>query len=233
MGMLPTILINLFIGYTIPFIDNAAHLGGLAAGMLFALFVGYKRPGERGSVAVTWHALQIISLALVVAGFGEVARHFETERHNLAGIQSAAQAPRGTSVSPVAVFITAINDGQVGYHAALEKGDADAATNALLKIDAAHAPDAQSDLILKDLRILVVRAHDYAALAPAERNSPRGREARKKIEADFDVWNTRSDNWVKTEGAKYGITLDENDGENNKSPQGADEKGSAQKNSNK
>jgi membrane associated rhomboid family serine protease len=232
MGMLPTILINLFIGYTIPFIDNAAHLGGLAAGMLFALFVDYKRPGERGSVAITWHALQFVSLALVVAGFGEVARHFETERHNLAGIQSATQALRTTPVSPVAVFITAINDGQVGYHAALEKGDTDAATNALPKIDAAHAPDAQSDLILKDLRILVVRAHDYATLAPAERDSPRGRETRRKIEADFDMWNTRSDNWVKTEGGKYGITLDENDNDNgNKSPQqGTNDKGSAQKN---
>jgi membrane associated rhomboid family serine protease len=232
MGMLPTILINLFIGYTIPFIDNAAHLGGLAAGMLFALFVDYKRPGERGSVAVTWHVLQIVSLALVVAGFGEVARHFETERHNLVGTQSAAQAPRVAPFAQVESFITAINDGQTGYHAAMEKGDPEAATNALPKIDAAHAPDEQSDLILKDLRVLVVRAHDYAALAPAERASSRGHEARKKIEADFDVWNARSDNWVKTEGAKYGITLDENDNDNSdkSSQQGADEKGSTQKN---
>ncbi|HEX8294561.1 MAG TPA: rhomboid family intramembrane serine protease, partial [Pyrinomonadaceae bacterium] len=51
-GLLPTLLINLFIGYMgSGFIDNAAHLGGLVAGMGLALAVGYKRPGARGAVA--------------------------------------------------------------------------------------------------------------------------------------------------------------------------------------
>ncbi|HEX8119493.1 MAG TPA: rhomboid family intramembrane serine protease, partial [Pyrinomonadaceae bacterium] len=51
-GLLPTLFINLFIGYVArQFIDNAAHLGGLVAGMGLALLVGYKRPGARGPVA--------------------------------------------------------------------------------------------------------------------------------------------------------------------------------------
>ncbi len=69
-GMLPMIVFNLFIGYMArDFIDNAAHLAGFAAGALLALFVGYKRPGERGPVAYAWHVLQAASLALVVACF--------------------------------------------------------------------------------------------------------------------------------------------------------------------
>ncbi len=69
-GMLPMIVFNLFIGYMArDHIDNAAHLGGLAAGALLALFVGYKRPGERGPVAYVWHVLQAASLALVVVCF--------------------------------------------------------------------------------------------------------------------------------------------------------------------
>ncbi|MFL6229094.1 MAG: rhomboid family intramembrane serine protease [Pyrinomonadaceae bacterium] len=208
LGMLPTILINLVIGYTIPFIDNAAHIGGLAAGMLFALFVGYKRPGERGSVAVTWHALQIVALALVVAGFGEVMRHYESGHRTLADTQRAALVSPATPAA-LDTFIEGINAGQVGFHAALEKGDKAAADAALTKLDAAHGLDAESDLILKDLRILVVRARDYAALASAERDAQPGREARKKIEADFGVWEGRSNDWVKSNGAKYGIVLDD------------------------
>ncbi len=69
-GMLPMIVFNLFIGYMArDFIDNSAHLGGFAAGALLALFVGYKRPGERGPVAYVWHVLQGASLALVVVCF--------------------------------------------------------------------------------------------------------------------------------------------------------------------
>jgi rhomboid protease GluP len=209
LGMLPTILINLFIGYTIPMIDNAAHLGGFAAGMLFALFVNYKRPGERGSVAITWHALQIVALALVVASFGEVARHFDAEQHKRASVPTAS-AP-GAQVSSVDLFIEAINAGQSAYHAALDKADTDAAADALQKIDAAGAPDEQSDQIIKDLRPLVVRAHDYAALDEPKRNAPAGRASRQKLEADFDAWERRSNNWVQTEGKKFGIVLDEGD----------------------
>lgn len=38
-GMVPTILFNLFVGSTIPGIDNRAHLGGLVAGMAFTALV--------------------------------------------------------------------------------------------------------------------------------------------------------------------------------------------------
>jgi rhomboid protease GluP len=46
-GVLPVIAINLFIGFTVPFIDNAAHLGGLVTGALLALVVPYQGPERR------------------------------------------------------------------------------------------------------------------------------------------------------------------------------------------
>jgi hypothetical protein len=46
-GILPVIAINLFIGFTVPFIDNAAHLGGLVTGALLALAVPYQGPERR------------------------------------------------------------------------------------------------------------------------------------------------------------------------------------------
>jgi rhomboid protease GluP len=48
-GVLPVIAINLFIGFTVPFIDNAAHLGGLVTGALLALVVPYLAPGRKTS----------------------------------------------------------------------------------------------------------------------------------------------------------------------------------------
>jgi membrane associated rhomboid family serine protease len=213
LGMLPTILINLFIGYTIPFIDNAAHLGGLAAGMLFALFLDYKRPGERGSVAFTWRALQIVSLALVVAGFGEVARHFDAPAPALGGVRRVGAG----QPSPVTAYAEAINAGQAAYHVALNRGDenaapataaATAAATALQKIDAARGLDDQTAALLKELRAIVGRAYDYAALDAKERATPRAGMIRERLEADFESWEARSDNWVKTQGGRFGLGLD-------------------------
>ncbi|MDT7541176.1 MAG: rhomboid protease GluP [Acidobacteriota bacterium] len=230
LGMLPTILINLFIGYTIPFIDNAAHLGGLAAGMLFALFVDYKRPGERGSVAFTWQALQIISLALIVAGFGEVARHFDTEQQHLRAVQqdvSRAQATENALIAAANAYIDATNSGQEAFAAALNKGDADAAGKALAKIDAARGLDEESSRILGELRTLVARAQAFATLDPRERATPRGQLTAKQLGDDFKAWEPRADNWVKTEGGKYNIVLSEDD--KDKQSQATNEKDSTQK----
>jgi membrane associated rhomboid family serine protease len=206
LGMLPTILINLVIGYTIPFIDNAAHVGGLAAGMLFALVVGYKRPGERSSVAFTWHALQVVALALVVAGFGEVARHYDRALPGrVVPPDEAAMQP--ATVASVETYIGAINAGQEGYHAALERGDTAAADSSLQKIDASHGLDERTGQMLKELRSLVQRARNYAALDAKARDARQGREDRRQLEADFKTWEERSDGWVKTEGEKFGIVL--------------------------
>jgi membrane associated rhomboid family serine protease len=59
-GVLPTILLNLWIGYAIPGIDNYAHIGGLVVGAILAFVLPYARPGERRAPAVWW----------VIAGMG-------------------------------------------------------------------------------------------------------------------------------------------------------------------
>ena len=77
-GLLPVILINLFIGFTLRgLIDNAAHLGGLLSGVAMASVVSYRRPGARASVAIAWRALQIAALLLVGLSFFMVARRFQ------------------------------------------------------------------------------------------------------------------------------------------------------------
>jgi rhomboid protease GluP len=77
-GMVPIIVINLFIGFLgRGFIDNAAHLGGLVGGILLALAAEYRRPGDRTSVSVVWRILQALSLVIVVAGAYKIVRNFK------------------------------------------------------------------------------------------------------------------------------------------------------------
>lgn len=77
-GLLPIILINLFIGFFGRIhAGNAAHLGGLLAGAALALAVDYQRPGSSANVKSVWRVVQVLSLSLLLFGFYQVARNFQ------------------------------------------------------------------------------------------------------------------------------------------------------------
>jgi rhomboid protease GluP len=65
-GIFPVIAINLFIGFSIPVIDNGAHLGGLIAGGLLTLLVPYIAPGQE---RVSRAGLVILAVCLAVIGW--------------------------------------------------------------------------------------------------------------------------------------------------------------------
>src|SRR5205807_6535173 len=66
-GMLPTILLNLGIGFMARgIIDNAAHMGGLLSGAVFAAVVSYKRPGMPAGVTIAWRVLQVAARVVVL-----------------------------------------------------------------------------------------------------------------------------------------------------------------------
>src|SRR5262245_35188080 len=67
-SILPVILINLFIGFSVPFIDNAAHIGGLIGGGVLALLIPYLAPGSR-RVTIFGVTGLALSLALIVFCF--------------------------------------------------------------------------------------------------------------------------------------------------------------------
>lgn len=93
-GILPVIAINLFIGLTVPFIDNAAHLGGLIVGALLALVVPYLAPGrERASRAEV--VLLLLCLLTVAWSFFRAyqTRGAEAKR----GVRQASSAPHAVT----------------------------------------------------------------------------------------------------------------------------------------
>jgi membrane associated rhomboid family serine protease len=208
-GMIPTILINLFIGYTIPYIDNAAHLGGFVAGALLALFVGYKRPGQRASVAVLWHVLQIAALALVVVGFGQVARHMGDAPPNPVGDgQNAALLLNGSGVDD---YISAVNDGRRAFPQALE-GKTENLDGVISRLESVPPLDEKSGQLRDELKELLVRGRDFARQPQGERASKRGQQQFNQLLSDFLAWQKRSVEWTKNEGQNFGVVVLEQTG---------------------
>jgi membrane associated rhomboid family serine protease len=200
-GMLPTILLNIFIGFAVPVIDNAAHLGGLVAGAALALFVGYKRPHQAPRVAVAWHALQIAALALVVVSFTMVALRFNT---GAPVVDSAAeQAP------PVVTYIKALNTAQLALVSALQ-GNTEPIDEALAKLNEAPALDDNANRLRDDLRAIVVRARDVAGMdaETAAAKSTRDEVAASVIK-DFRAWEERQRAWLRNDARNYGLAIQE------------------------
>ena len=201
-GLLPTLAINLFIGYMgRGFIDNAAHLGGLLAGRGLALAVGYKRPGARGAVAHAWHAAQVACLALVAVSFLMVARHFDAQPPRLSALTERA---RTLGRSPVRPYIEAINAGQNALSNFL-RGDAGGLTPAAELLEGAPALSPEADARRQELKALVARARDTAddkSLKPAERE-----ERLRQLDADLHGWQERFAQWTETEGEEFGVSM--------------------------
>ena len=85
--IIPIILINLAFGFSVRFVDNSAHIGGLLAGVALALVVPYKRPGEVAS-ARGWKVAEIVCLAIILISFIAVFRNYDGPRPSLANLRA-------------------------------------------------------------------------------------------------------------------------------------------------
>ena len=218
-GLLPVILINLFIGFMgRGFIDNAAHLGGLVSGATLALVVDYKRPGERATITITWRTLQVLALALIVVGFFMVGRHFHDGPRIVAN--SPVQKQAGNNESAVAAYLNALNEGQRAFQAAATgQLDAQKFDQALADLDQATGPDETADALRQELKSLLGRVREVAAVPEKSRRKPDSLSRTKKLYEDFQAWVDHRDKWIKDEGEKYGIELVEPD-DSHRNPNG-------------
>ncbi len=67
--LLPMILINVFLGFTVPSINNAAHLGGLFSGFAFGLLTPVLKHYSRYSL---WKFSYAASLIILVGSFASL-----------------------------------------------------------------------------------------------------------------------------------------------------------------
>jgi membrane associated rhomboid family serine protease len=88
--ILPVIIINLAIGFSIRVVDNAAHIGGLLTGVALCFLIPYKRPHERATAAV-WRALLIVCLFVIFGSFVLAFINYEGPRPRLANFSARPQ----------------------------------------------------------------------------------------------------------------------------------------------
>ncbi len=197
-GMLPIIFINLFIGYLgRGFIDNAAHLGGLASGAVLALAVNYRRPGDKMVVTTIWRVLQIAAIALVAISFIKIAQHFRDAMPQSAQ-PSAANVDQRTQ--QFVDFAKAMNDGQEALLLSLKNHDTTGLDAAINELTAAPQLDATANGLAADLKSLLTKAKGEATNAPANRPLPNVGD----ITSEFVDWSKRYNAWLKTTGKSYG-----------------------------
>jgi rhomboid protease GluP len=204
-GLLPIILLNLFIGYIgRGFIDNAAHLGGLLSGVLFGLFIHYKRPEERTGVTIVWRVLQVLALALVAVSFLMIARHFPKQLP----ASDTANLAVGGEVSAFAKNLDVVNAAQDAFLDSLRKNDASGLDENMRALDQAPKLDDETNAVRNDLKSLLTRAKSLIATPPAKGEQAKVRAANEgKLLDDFKAWQDKYNNWTETESKKYGVTL--------------------------
>jgi len=93
--VLPVIAINLAFGFSVRIVDNAAHIGGLLAGIALALAVPYMRPAEK-LTPFFWRTLQIICLAVISVSFVSAFRNYSGPQLALSNL-ARRPAPRLTA----------------------------------------------------------------------------------------------------------------------------------------
>ena len=71
--------IGLVMGFVLPMIDNAAHLGGLAGGFVVAYFAGFASDRDAGREKF-WGIAALVSLLLTLLAFYQMATHVAAGR---------------------------------------------------------------------------------------------------------------------------------------------------------
>jgi rhomboid protease GluP len=181
-GMLPIIVINLAIGFIgRGFIDNAAHLGGLAAGAALALAVEYRRPGERSSITTMWKVLRAMSLIVVVLSFYKVVRNFN--RPVPPSAQQLAHARLQTRLN----FVNAMNLLQEQVSRVLHNKDLSELDIVSQRVAQAPAPDSRAAELRDRLMDILTRS------TAAGGNLPQ----LQKLNGEYQTWQRDYEEWFK------------------------------------
>ena len=187
-GLLPMIVLNLFIGYVLRgFVDNAAHLGGMLSGAALALVVDYRRPGERSGVAITWRVLQIVAIALVAVSFFKTVQHYPR-----------AQQPAQPQNLAYLRYAKAMSDAQEAFVVATQDQNTTNIDLAIKNLDEAPSLDARADELKQSLKALLLRAKEPRATAAASPAADKKPVSADQLTQEFSTWGKEYNQWLKT-----------------------------------
>ena len=194
-GMLPIIFINLFIGFLgRNFISNAAHLGGLLAGIALALFVDYRRPGARASITTAWRALQIVCLIVIALGAYNVARNFGRP------VPALARATPNANTLIFLNYLNAMNQVQEKVSAVIHNNDLTNLERVTETVMQTPVPDARAAELRDRLLVILSRLASAAAEAspPPENTPARPPLLDQKLVDEYADWRKEYDQWLKS-----------------------------------
>jgi len=202
-GMLPVILINLFIGYMAHgFIDNAAHVGGLVSGAILALVVGYRRPGERDRLTIAWHVLAVIAIAAVMVSFFKVIQHYRDSAPRVITTENNSNEKESSYVT----YAAAMNDAQETFFQALDKDDASHIDESVKSIESVPSLDSQADELRNRLKLLLLKAKLLQIQDKPENKKGEavGRSPEKKeLLKEFSSWSRDYSQWLRSTAKRY------------------------------
>ena len=214
-GVLPVIVINLIIGFTIPGIDNSAHIGGLLSGAALAGIVPFHRPGYR--THSLFKAAQIMLLVIVAACFYEVGANYNGPKLSVRNLSRGVTRFSGNG-STTQDFIDAINSAQKNFETSAGDLEAERTDDLPAKrADIAKAIDqlqkipslaVKADALTADL--LRVMQDQYELVQEVERTGKvtfaHSRKLKQNV-ARYDSLMKSIFDWVDTDGPKYGIQM--------------------------
>jgi membrane associated rhomboid family serine protease len=196
-GVLPVIAVNLLIGFSVPVIDNAAHIGGLLVGALLALLIPYVAPG-RERAPKSGMLMLGLCLAVVLYCFARAAR------------QSGAHLSWRQSI--VESYLENVNGASQAMRATIDpevRGQGEAQiSEAIAKLEASEAPSQRADEIRRAL-VAMLRRRQELIEAPASATRQAG--LRENAE-EFGRISRLIEAWVRDEGARHGLRLQESEG---------------------
>ena len=211
-GVLPVIVINLIIGFTIPAIDNSAHIGGLLAGAALAAVIPFQKPGSETDGG--FRSIQIALLALIALSFYEVGAHYDGPRLSVRNL-TRGLIQIGTT-SSTEDFIEAINAAQKTF----EDSTRDIETRRLTDLTSTRAEisksidrlrkvpslAARSDELISDL--LRIMQEQYDLIQDIQRSGVLTLAHAQRLKANIVKYEKMMDaftQWVDSDGKKYGI----------------------------
>ena len=214
-GVVPVIVINLIIGFSIPAIDNSAHISGLLAGALLALLIPFHEPGtETGRGLITVQAAIVL---VVCASFYQVARNYEGPAFSFRNLALGWGLVAATK-SSVEEFIDAVNLAQQNFQTLSEQLDEGKVEDLeSLKMTATEAIDALKDIPSIGAepdsltsQLLLLMEEEYQLITDIERTGTKTFAHNLRLKENAreyaKVMRAFSD-WVENDGRRFGIQM--------------------------